>query len=475
MSDGAVLAIDQGTSATKAVVLSAAGDVIASAQRLLAVGHGPGGRVELDPRAVWDSVVAAGRQAVAAADEPVDVVGIANQGETVLAWDPVTDAALSPAVVWQDRRAAEVCTRLSAAADRLRELTGLPMNEYFAAPKMSWLRSHGYTGGVVTMLDSWLLHRLTGQFATDAATASRSLLTDLTSGQWSVEALEIFGLGDEALPRIRDCSAEYGTTTAFGSPMRVTAAITDQQAALFGQRCFEPGAAKCTYGTGAFLLANAGTAAPRSTRNLVACLAWSLAGQRTYCLDGQVLTAGSAIRWLQEVGVLTHPRNLDLLAATVPDAGGVRVVPALAGLGAPWWAGTARGRILGIGLDTERGHLVRAVLEGIAAQVACLVAAVEADRGITIPALRVDGGLTHCSTLMQAQADLLQRRVCVFHSPDPTALGVAALARSDPAHAAAASARPPASVYDPLIDAAHAEERMAAFGRLLDDMLAETA
>jgi glycerol kinase len=475
VSEAATLAIDQGTSGTKAVVLAADGRVLASAYRSVHPRYGGGGTVEVDPLAVWNSVVESGREAIAAAGVRVDRAGLANQGETVLVWDPVSGAPLSPTLVWQDHRARTVCERLAPAAPRLCELTGLPLSEYFAAPKMTWLREQGYHGGVVTMIDAWIMHRLTGRFLTDAATASRSLLTNLSSGQWAPEALEIFGLGSEPLPEIADCAADFGASTAFGPEVAITGAAVDQQAALFGQGCLEAGSAKCTYGTGAFLLLNAGTSPPRSARGLPSSIAWSLAGQRTYCLDGQVFAAGSATRWLAGLGVISDLIDLDPVAGTVTDCGGVTFVPALAGLAAPWWAESARGQITGLGLDTEPGHLVRALVEGIAAQVTHLVRVAEADLGTPLAELRVDGGLTRSRTLMQAQADLLQRPVRVFHSPDATALGAGALARL---RRDCANPRPTDSpapvIYEPQVPSDAAAERMARFTAVVESMIART-
>ena len=473
MTSGVTLAIDQGTSGTKAIVLSPNGDVLASAYRPIRPSYGSGGRVEIDADEVLRSVVDAGREAVADAQVPIDAVGLANQGETVLAWDAASGAALTPAMVWQDRRAADVCRRLSDAAPTLRALTGLPLDEYFAAPKMAWLREHSTRDGVVTMIDSWLLRRLTGEFVTDASTASRSLLTDLDIGQWSSEAMAIFGLAAEPMPRILDCASTFGVTAAFGPEMPVTAAAADQQAALYGQGCFVPGSAKCTYGTGAFLLANAGALPRRSANDLAACVAWSLGGKRTYCLDGQVFTVGSAVRWLTDIGVIGGAHELDACAASVTSDGGVQFVPALAGLAAPWWSGSSRGAVHGLSLETERGHLVRAFLEGIAAQITMLAAAMQSDLGQALPELRVDGGLTQSATLMQLQADLLQVPVRVFHSPDATPLGIGALARLGLSASAATDERAPAARYEPRMSATEAAERMARFtglvAKLLDD------
>ncbi|WP_336320302.1 FGGY family carbohydrate kinase [Streptomyces lavendofoliae] len=469
---GPVLAVDQGTSGTKALVICPERGVIGSARSPVRPRHLPDGRVEADPEELLGSVVDAGRRAVAAAGEPVAAVGLSNQGETVLAWDPATGTPLTGAVVWQDRRATGICAELVPHADRLRELTGLPLDPYFAAPKMAWIRRHLTREGVVTTSDAWLVHRLTGEFVTDAATAGRTQLLDLDRVAWSPEALETYGLSGERLPRIVDAAGPVGGTRAFGPDLPLTGLLVDQQAALLAQGAVEPGAAKCTYGTGAFLLAQTGDRPRRGGSGLVSCVAWRLAGRASYCLDGQVYTAASAVRWLTDLGVIGEAADLDRVGSTVPDAGGVTFVPALAGLAAPWWRGDARGSVTGLGLDTTAGHLVRALCEGIAAQVVELAAAAGADLGAPLTSLRVDGGLTRSALLMQTQADLLQLPVEVAESPDATALGAGALARLGldpllPLHEAVPRWRPSA-VYEPRVGAARAAERMAAFRAAVD-------
>ncbi|MEV0318232.1 FGGY family carbohydrate kinase [Streptomyces sp. NPDC050658] len=463
----AVLAIDQGTSGTKALVLCPERGVIGTGTAPVRPRHLPGGRVETDPAALLSSVVEAGRRALGEAGEPVAAVGLANQGETVLAWDPASGTPLTDAIVWQDRRAESVCAELSSYADELRHLTGLPLDPYFAAPKMAWIRRHLTRDGVVTTSDAWLVHRLTGEFVTDAATAGRTQLLDLDDVAWSPRALDVFGLGGERLPRVVDAAGPVGTTEAFGPELPLTGLLVDQQAALLAQDVTEPGTAKCTYGTGAFLLAQTGRRPRRGDAGLVSCVAWRLAGESSYCLDGQVYTAASAVRWLTDLGVIAGAQDIDPVGSAVPDAGGVTFVPALAGLAAPWWRGDLRGSITGLGLDTTPGRLVRALCDGIAAQVVSLADAVAADLGEPLTSLRVDGGLTRSALLMQTQADLLQLPVEVSALPDATALGVGAVARLglDPALAVrdAVPRWRPAAVYEPRIDAARAAERLDRF------------
>ena len=427
MTATAILAIDQGTSGTKAIVLDPAGTVLAIAEEHVRPTYLPGGGVEQNPKELLASVLTAGRRAVAAADRPVGAVALANQGETVLAWDRATGHPLSQAIVWQDRRAETVTAELASASDWVAQRTGLVLDPYFSAPKMAWLRRHVSTDGVVTTTDSWLIHHLCGEFVTDAATASRSLLTDLGSGDWDPELLALFGWSEEPLPRIVACDEIVGTTTAFGAPMAVAGLVVDQQAALLAEGCLEPGTAKCTFGTGAFLLANTGTTPVRSTSGLTSSVAWRARGQLAHCLDGQVYTAASAVRWLKDLGLISEPTDLDRLAAE--DSNGTLCVPALAGLAAPWWRSDATASLTGMTLATRPEHIILAVLQGIAAQVAELTDLITADFGQPLTRLRVDGGLTLSRTMMQCTADVAQLPIDVFPSAHATALGAAALAR----------------------------------------------
>ncbi|WP_328350908.1 FGGY family carbohydrate kinase [Streptomyces sp. NBC_00445] len=466
---GPVLAVDQGTSGTKALVICPERGVLGTAFAAVRPRHLPGGLVEVDPGELYASVVEAADRALAEAREPVTAVGLANQGETVLAWDPDTGRPLTDALVWQDRRAESVCAELTDHAEELRELSGLPLDPYFAAPKMAWIRRHLTAEGVVTTSDAWLVHRLTGAYVTDAATAGRTQLLDLDRTSWSPRALDLYGLSSERLPEVVDVAGPVGTTTAFGHPIPLTGLVVDQQAALLAQRVTEPGGAKCTYGTGAFLLAHTGDTPRRGSSGLVSCVAWRLGGHTSYCLDGQVYTAASAVRWLTDLGVVKGAADLDPVGGSAPDSGGVTFVPALAGLAAPWWRGDLRGSLTGLGLDTTAGHLVRALCEGIAAQVTELAEAAALDLGEPLSVLRVDGGLTRSTLLMQTQADLLQRPVEVSALPDATALGVGALARlgTEPG-LTVAEALPdwkPSAVYEPRISADEAAARLAGFRR----------
>ena len=421
-----VLAIDQGTSGTKAAVVED-GTVVALAEVPVRPQYLAGGRVEQDPSELLDSVLIAGNAAASDAGGAIDMVSLANQGETVLVWDPDTGSPSGPALVWQDGRAAEVCEGMSDHADAIAERTGLVLDPYFSAPKMAWLRRNGGVGGVVTTTDTWLLHHLTGEFVTDATTASRSLLMDLDTGAWDEGLTRLFGLQGEALPAIVDCDAVVGRTGAFGGDIPVGGLMVDQQAALVAESCIAPGSAKCTVGTGAFLLAACGSEAVRSREGLTTSIAHRTRDGLGYCIDGQAFTAASAVRWMVDVGFLSAAEHLD--AACADDSRGVLFVPALAGLAAPWWRADARACFTGMSLATGAGELVRAVVEGVAAQIVELLRVVENDLGRRIDVLRLDGGLTRSSVLVQALADLAQRPIEVYASPHATAMGVATMGR----------------------------------------------
>jgi glycerol kinase len=422
-----VLAIDQGTSGTKAIVVDGEGNLRGLAEQPVRPHYLPAGGVEQDPQELLTSVIDAGRAAASKAGLPVDVVTIANQGETVLAWDPATGKPLSNMMVWQDRRADELCTAMAEHRETFARRTGLVLDPYFSAPKLAWLRRNVTGDGVVTTSDSWLIHHLTGEFVTDASTASRSLVTNLDTADWDGELLELFGLADEQLPSIVPCDVVVGSTSAFGGTAAVGGLVVDQQAALLGEACLRPGEAKCTFGTGAFLLANTGITATRSSSGLAASVAWQVRNETTYCVDGQVYTAASAVRWMEQLGYIGTASDMDQVAAA--DAEGVLAVPALAGLGAPWWRPEAKASVSGMTLSTTVGHLVLAILQGIAAQVAELGSSVARDLGRPLTRLRVDGGLTRCKTLMQSVADLMQIEIEVYPSAHATPLGAAALAR----------------------------------------------
>jgi glycerol kinase len=460
------LAIDQGTSATKAIVLDDTRGVLADVDVPVAGIVYRGDAVEVDPLALWESIVTAGLGALQECDHPgVDVVGVGNQGETVLAWRRSTGVPVTPALVWQDRRASVVTQTLTEGAARLQAITGLPLDPYFAAPKMTWLRAHlldpdlrADPDVVVTTIDAWVLHRMTGRFVTDAATASRTLLLDVASREWSPLACDAFGIALQSLPEVIACDASIGTTTVFGSEVPVRSAIVDQQAALFAQACRARGDAKCTYGTGAFLLANVGDFPTASTAGLATSVAWQLTdGPTAYCVDGQVYAVGAAVRWLERLGVIDGPADVDALGGSVTDSAGVQFVPSLAGVGAPDWQPTARGAFLGLSLAATNAHLTRAVAEGIAAQVTLLVRAIEHDLGGRLQTLRVDGGLTRSRVVMQSQADLLGIPVVVYPHRCATAIGIGELALGSTMEWT------PTEVFEPALPDDVAAERFAAW------------
>ncbi len=476
---GAILALDQGTSATKALVVRVDGSVAAEAEVPVTTRVLGTDGVETEAVELWMSLLTAGRAAAAEAGEEISAVALANQGETVLAWRRATGEPLSAAIGWQDRRAARITDALTSRREEVRALTGLELDPYFSAPKMTWLRPQVPDDAVITTTDTWLLHRLTGSYVTDAATASRTLLFDLDAGAWSEELCLLFGVDVAALPSIVENTSLIGSTHAFGAEVPVVGTAVDQQAALFAQGCFERGQAKCTYGTGAFLLTTLGGSASRSAAGLATCVAWRIGAATTYCLDGQVYTAGSAVSWLVSLGMIDSPAALDAVVQGGGSRSGSAVVgsaeafvPALSGLAAPYWAASARAAWSGLSLNTDRAAMVRAVLEGIAANVAVLGRAEAADLGRPIDRLRADGGLVRCRTLMQAQADLLQAPVDVYATPHATALGVAALARlglGDAATAAeAVSAWRPSATYEPSCPAAEAERRLVHWQQAAD-------
>ena len=460
------LAIDQGTSATKAIVLDDTRGVLAEVDVPVTGIEYRGDAVEVAPEALWDSVVAAGRGALRAwGDLDVDVVGVGNQGETVLAWRRSTGDPVTTALVWQDRRASAVTKTLTDRAEQLQAITGLPLDPYFAAPKMTWLRRHLLDADlradrdvVVTTIDAWVLHRMTGRFVTDAATASRTLLLDVATREWSTVACDAFGIAPESLPEVIACDAPIGTTTVFGGELPVHSAIVDQQAALFAQACRTRGDAKCTYGTGAFLLANVGELPVPSTAGLATSVAWQLTGgPPAYCVDGQVYAVGAAVRWLERFGVIDGPADVDALGGSVADSAGVQFVPSLAGVGAPDWQPHARGAFLGLSLAATNAHLTRAVAEGIAAQVALLVRAIERDLGGRLQTLRVDGGLTRSRLVMQSQADVLGIPVVVYPHLCATAIGIGELALGS------AAQWTPTEVFEPSVPEDVAAQRFASW------------
>jgi glycerol kinase len=459
-----VLAIDSGTTGVTALVVSADGRVTSRGYAEFGQHFPEPGWVEQWPADIWEATLAACAQAIGGASvpadgEPVTCVGITNQRETAVLWDRATLVSPHRAIVWQDRRTARICAELRDAGheERVAELTGLRLDPYFTATKLTWLARNaeavwaGVTDGSIAVgtVDSYLIARLTSgrRHVTDASNASRTLLFDIAAGRWSAELCDLFGVPPHALPEVVPSTGVIGQTDpeAFlGLSVPIGGVAGDQQAALFGQACYSPGAAKCTYGTGSFVLANTGARIVRSGAGLLSTVAWMDAGGvLTYALEGSVFVTGAAIQWLRDgLGLLGSAADSEALASSVPDSGGVVFVPALTGLGAPDWDPDARGAIFGLTRGTTKAHLVRATLEAIAfevrdvmdimtAEVAAANASVTNPPGAAGSAgapLRVDGGASANDLLMQIQADQLQAPVERPVVAETTALGAAFLA-----------------------------------------------
>jgi glycerol kinase len=441
-----ILALDQGTTSSRAIVFDHDGAIKAVAQKEFTQHFPAAGWVEHDPQEIWASqigvaVEALGRAAVPPRD--IAAIGITNQRETTLVWDRETGDPVCRAIVWQDRRTADYCERLKAggAGNTIQSKTGLLIDAYFSASKIRWIldnvpgaRALADAGKLAFgTVDSWLVWKLTGHahHVTDVSNASRTMLFNIHTLQWDDELLRLFGIPASMLPQVRSSSETYGSvSSALGiESMPIAGIAGDQQAALFGQMCRQPGMSKNTYGTGCFLLQNIGTAPMRSTQQLVTTVAWQIGGRTEYALEGSVFIGGAVVQWIRDgLGLIRTAPEIEPLAATVPDNGGVYLVPAFAGLGAPHWDPYARGAILGVTRGTTAGHLARAALESIAYQVADLLDAMAADAKIPLAELRVDGGAAANDTLMQFQADLLGVPVVRPAVTETTALGAAYLA-----------------------------------------------
>lgn len=441
-----VLALDQGTTSSRSLVIDRAGRVVAAAQREFAQHYPQPGWVEHDPADLWSTQVSTAAEAMTRAGlRPADLaaVGVTNQRETTVVWDRETGEPIYPAIVWQDRRTADECQRLRAAGveAEVNACTGLRVDPYFSATKIAWILDHvagarrRAEAGKLAFgtVDTWLIWQLTGRtvHATDVTNAARTLLLDLRRQAWSDRMLELFRVPRAILPEVRSSSEIYGTVASDLQPAGVPVAgvAGDQHAALFGQRCFRPGAVKNTYGTGCFLLMNTGPEPVASRNNLLTTIAWSCGGRIEYALEGSVFVGGAVIQWLRdELQLVRSAAELDELAGSVPDAGGAFLVPAFAGLGAPHWDPYARGVLTGLTRGTNRAQICRAALESIAFQSADLIACMERDSGLALAELRVDGGVARSAPLLQFQADLLGQPVVRPANVETTALGAAFLA-----------------------------------------------
>lgn len=444
---GYVLAIDQGTTGTTALLLDRRLQVRARVNQEFRQHFPRPGWVEHDLEEIWATVEATTARALRQAGvkgREVAAVGITNQRETTALWRRAGGRPVHRAIVWQDRRTTDACAALKAAGREpwVREKTGLVLDPYFSGTKLRWLLDHVKGARAAAeagdlcfgTIDTFLTWRLTGGAAhvTDVSNASRTLLLDLATRRWDDELLELLGVPRAVLPEVRSSSEVYGTTRGLRSlpdGVPVCGMAGDQQAALFGQACFAPGEAKCTYGTGAFLLQNVGPAPVRSSRGLLATVAWEVGGEVAYALEGSSFVAGAAVQWLRDgLGLIQRAAEIEPLAREVKDAGGVTFVPALAGLGAPHWRPEARGVVRGLTRGTTRAHLARATLEGIALSVYDLAEAMRVESGRPMPAFKVDGGACQNGLLMQLQADLLGVPVVRPRMIETTALGAAFLA-----------------------------------------------
>ena len=442
-----ILALDQGTTSSRAIVFDHGGKIVSTAQKEFEQIFPKPGWVEHDPKEIWTTQISVAAEAVTRAGlkaKDVQAIGITNQRETAVVWDRETGEPVFNAIVWQDRRTAGLCDRLKADGHEatFREKTGLVVDAYFSGTKVHWIlenvsgaREKAEAGQLAFgTVDSWLIYNLTGGelHITDVTNACRTLLYNIHEGAWDDELLEILEVPRSMLPDVRSSSEVYGHTAPdlFAAPIPIAGIAGDQQAATFGQRCTERGMAKNTYGTGCFMLMHTGTEAVPSENNLLTTIAWQIGDAPVeYALEGSVFIAGAVVQWLRDgLGIIQRSEDVERLAQSVEDNGGVYLVPAFAGLGAPHWDPYARGTITGLTRGTTSGHLARAALEGIAYQITDVLKAMEADSGIDVKELRVDGGAAVNDLLMQFQADVLGVPVVRPEVTETTALGAAYLA-----------------------------------------------
>lgn len=441
-----ILALDQGTTSSRAIVFDHSGSIVAVAQKEFHQIYPKPGWVEHDPLEIWSSQNSTAAEAISRANLTTDAiaaVGVTNQRETTVVWDKDTGAPIYNAIVWQDRRTADYCGKLKADGIEplVSEKTGLRLDPYFSGTKVRWIlenvpgaRTRAEQGKLLFgTVDSWLLWQLTGRkvHVTDATNASRTLLYNLRTGDWDADLLKLFNIPRSMLPEVRSSSEVYGHVdeNLYPAGAPIAGIAGDQQAALFGQACFAPGMVKNTYGTGCFTLMNTGTSPVFSRNNLLTTVAWRIGNQTEYALEGSVFIGGAVVQWLRdELQIVRNVQELDELAASVPNAGGLFLVPAFAGLGAPHWDPYARGTAVGITRGTNRAHFCRAALEAIAFQSADLIACMEKDSGIPLTELRVDGGASRSQPLLEFQAELLGQRVVRPKCVETTAMGAAYLA-----------------------------------------------
>jgi glycerol kinase len=439
-----ILALDQGTTSSRAILFNRAGEIVSKAQREFPQLFPKPGWVEHNPEDIWSSQLEVSREALAlagAAAQEVSAIGITNQRETTLVWDRETGQPIYNAIVWQDRRTAAVCDKLKAQKlePKIAKKTGLVVDAYFSGTKLQWILKNvkgaaqkAHRGQLAFgTVDSWLIWKFTGgrRHVTDVTNASRTMLFNINTLKWDKDLLELFGIPASILPEVCSSSEIYGQTDLVGGSIPIAGIAGDQQAALFGQVCTQPGMVKNTYGTGCFMLMNTGAKVFASKNKLLSTVAWTIGSKTEYALEGSVFIAGAAVQWLRDgLGLIRQSPEVESLAAQVSDAGGVYLVPAFAGLGAPHWDQHARGLICGLTRGTTAAHIARATLESIALQVTDILKAMENDSGIRLKELRVDGGATANNLLMQLQADLLGVPVVRPQILETTALGAAYLA-----------------------------------------------
>ncbi|MBQ3992000.1 MAG: glycerol kinase GlpK [Bacteroidaceae bacterium] len=446
MNQQYVLAVDQGTSSSRAIIFNKQGESCAVAQKEFTQYFPTSGWVEHNPKEIWATeatVIFEAMEKLGINGSNIAAIGITNQRETTIVWDAETGEPVYNAIVWQDCRTAEFCDQLKAQGltEMIHHKTGLIIDAYFSATKIKWIldnvsgaRERAEQGKLrFGTVDSWLVWQLTGGklHITDATNASRTMLFNIHTLQWDEELLQIFGIPRSMMPDVKSCSEVYGYAgpTLFGCQVPIGGIAGDQQSALFGQLCTEPGSVKNTYGTGCFLLMNSGEKPIMSANNLLTTIALQRDGKVTYALEGSIFVGGSVVQWLRDgLGIIRSSSEIEALAASVPDTGGVYFVPALTGMGAPYWDQYARGSITGISRGTTAAHIARAALEGIAFQTLDIVQAMQRDAQIPLKELKVDGGASRNNLMMQFQADILDTKVIRPRNTETTALGAAYLA-----------------------------------------------
>jgi glycerol kinase len=437
-----ILALDQGTTSSRAILFDHEGNIAGCAAQEFPQHFPQPGWVEHDPNEIWNSQLTVARKVLHEVDvKKVRAIGIANQRETTVVWDRKTGEPIAPAIVWQDRRTAAFCEELRAAgkAKMICDATGLELDAYFSATKIKWLLDHvpgarerARKGALCFgTIDSWLAWKLCGVHVTDVSNASRTMLFNIHLMRWDADLLELFDIPEQMLPQVVSSSEEVGTTRAalFGHEIPLAGIAGDQQAATFGQACHQPGMVKNTYGTGCFMLMNAGRHPRVSHNRLLSTVGWRVDGETDYMLEGAVFMGGATVQWLRDgLGIIQQSSDVEALAASVPDSGGVFLVPAFVGLGAPHWDPFARGTIVGLTRGSGKAHIARAAVESIAYQSAELLAAMQKDAAMPVTEVRADGGAARNDMLMQFQSDLLGVPVLRPKVTETTALGAAYLA-----------------------------------------------